>query len=100
MEIPPIIVWSNKRAMLYLAQASQIPSRCRKVVKAVLLTPTESCLPQSLDTLLFTPTWLQEGVIITDTVLSYKETHVMDVVVENQNNYPIWLDKGFILGQV
>ena len=66
----------------------------------MLPTPTESCLPQSLDTLLFTPTWLQEGVVMTDTVLSYKETHVMNVAVENQNSYPIWLDKGLILGQI
>ena len=24
----------------------------------------------------------------------------MSVIVENQNNYSVWLDKGFILGQV
>ena len=62
----------SKRAML--AQVSWIPSRCRKVVKTVLPTSTESCLPQLLGTLLFTPTCLQEGVVMTDNVLSHNKT--------------------------
>ena len=36
---------------------------------------------------------------MTDTVLSHKK-HTVSVIVENQSNYSIWLDKGFILGQV
>ena len=66
MEITPVIE-SEAIRELCLAQASWIPSQCRKVVKAALSTPAESCLPQSLDTLLFTPSWLQEGMVMTDT---------------------------------
>ena len=84
---------------LCLAQVNLIPSRHRKVVKAVLSTSTEFCPPRSLGTLLFTPTYLQEGVVMADTVLSNKEKHAVSVIVVNQNNYSAWLDKGFILGQ-
>ena len=56
-EILPVIQSKLVRT-LCLEQPSQILFRCRKVGKAVLSTSTESCLPQSLDTLLFTPTWL------------------------------------------
>ena len=97
--IPPVIELESVRD-LCLAQTNRIPARCRKVVKAVLSTSTESCLPQSLGTLLFTPTCLQEGVVMADTVLSHKEKHAVSVIVENQNNYSVWLDKGFILGQI
>ena len=33
---------------------------------------------------------------MTDAILLHKEIHGMNVVVENQNSYPTWLDKGFI----
>ena len=100
-EIPPVIE-SESVSKLCLAQVNQIPSRCRKVVKAVLSTSTESCLSQSLGTLLFTPTCLQKGVVIymAHTVLSHKEKHAVSVIVENRNNYSVWLDKGFILRQI
>ena len=91
-EAPPVIRLESVRE-LCLAQVYRIPSRCRKVVKAVLSTSTESCVPQSLGTLLFTPICLLEGVVMTDTVLSHEEKHAVSVIVENQNNYSVWLDK-------
>ena len=64
---------------LQLAQAIHIPSRCGKMVKGVITTVE----PESLDTLLFTPTSLPEGLVMTDTVLSYEGNQYVCTVVEN-----------------
>ena len=80
---------------LLLAEDIRIPSRCRKVVKAVITTAE---LDKSLNILLFTPTSLPEGLTMTDTVFSYEENQHVCTVVENQNLHPVWLEKDLVLG--
>ena len=46
---------------LQLEQPVKIPTRSRKVVKAVITASLEPCSPESLDSLLFIPIWMQEG---------------------------------------
>ena len=82
---------------LLLAEDIQLPSRCRKVVKAVITTAE---LDESLNILLFTPTSLPEGLAMTDTVLSYEENQHMCAMIENQNLHPVWLEKDLVLGHV
>ena len=82
---------------LLLAEDIRIPSRCRKVVKAVITTAE---LDKSLNILLFTPTSLPEGLTMTDTVFSYEENQHVCTVVENQNLHPVWLKKDLVLGYV
>ena len=77
-------LWTNPMMKLQLPQTTQTPAQCRKVVKVVLSTKGEPCLPESLDTLLLTPTWSQEGVMIMDHVLSYKSKQAVSTPVENQ----------------
>ena len=63
-----------------LAKDIRIPSRCRKVIKAVITTAEPD---ESLYTLLFTPISLQEGLVMTDTVLSYEGNQYVCTVIEN-----------------
>ena len=65
---------------LQLAEDIRIPSRCRKVVKAVITTAEPD---DSLNILLFTPTSLQEGLVMTDTLLPYEENQNVNAVIEN-----------------
>ena len=75
---------------LQLVEDIKIPSRCKKMIKAVITTAEPD---ESLDTLLFTPTSLQEGLVMTDTVLSYEGNQYVCTLIENQNLYPVWLEK-------
>ena len=75
---------------LLLAEDIRIPSRCRKVVKAVITTAE---LDESLNILLFTPTSLPEGLAMADTVLSYEENQHVCTVIENQNLHPFGLER-------
>lgn len=63
----------------------------------MIITSSESSQPVSL---LFTLTLLQEGVVMTDAVLSYKGKHYVSTVIENQNMHPVWLEEDLILGQM
>ena len=82
---------------LQLAEDIQIPYRCRKVVKAVITTAEPD---DSLNFLLFTPTSLQEGLVMTDTLLPYEENQNVNAVIENQNLHTVWLEKDLMLGHV
>ena len=82
---------------LQLVEDIKIPSRCKQMIKAVITTAEPN---ESLDTLLFTPTSLQEGLVMTDTVLSYEGNQYVCTLIENQNMYPVWLEKDLVLGCV